>query len=338
MVQTGATSVACSRRRVADEGMVRAFPLYEPARPENFDEDRYVAANPDVRAALQSGACESGQSHFEAFGRDEDRRQLSEVDVPALRRVKLERLGGRLRTDLEHSVDAEGRFDFLTDALRAETRIVDTDRVSANAYDSNAQALIERCADGMVLDCGAGSRGDYFPHVLNFEIVPYRSTDVLGVGEHLPFADDTFDAVLSLTVLEHVRDPFRCASEIVRVLKPGGDLICVMPFLQPMHGYPHHYFNATPQGVRRLFEDSIDVADVLIPDQNQPIWALNWILNSWTAGLPEDRREAFRNMTVAELSGALAELEQQDFCRLLSPEAQFELACATMLIGTKPKG
>jgi SAM-dependent methyltransferase len=38
----------------------------------------------------------------------------------------------------------------------------------------------------------------------------------------LPYADDTFDAVLSMGVLEHVGDPDASLDEIARVLKPFG--------------------------------------------------------------------------------------------------------------------
>ena len=50
-----------------------------------------------------------------------------------------------------------------------------------------------------------------------------------GVGEALPFADDHFDIVYSSNVLEHVGEPARVISEIVRVLKPGGHAQIVVP-------------------------------------------------------------------------------------------------------------
>ncbi|HEX3450908.1 MAG TPA: methyltransferase domain-containing protein, partial [Isosphaeraceae bacterium] len=65
--------------------------------------------------------------------------------------------------------------------------------------------------------------------------------------------DDAFDAVISVPVLEQVRDPFTAAKEITRVLKPGGKLFCCVRFLQPFHGYPNHYYNMTHVGLASLF-------------------------------------------------------------------------------------
>ena len=45
----------------------------------------------------------------------------------------------------------------------------------------------------------------------------------------LPFADASFDAVVALDVLEHLRDPRDGIEEIRRVLRPGGQLILSVP-------------------------------------------------------------------------------------------------------------
>ncbi|HET9676991.1 MAG TPA: class I SAM-dependent methyltransferase [Solirubrobacterales bacterium] len=44
-------------------------------------------------------------------------------------------------------------------------------------------------------------------------------------AEHLPFADDAFDTVVSTLVLCTVSDPARAVSEVARVLRPGGRLL-----------------------------------------------------------------------------------------------------------------
>jgi hypothetical protein len=51
-----------------------AFPI---ATPENFDEQAYLAANPDVATAMRANGFRSGRDHFDAFGHAEVRRKLA---------------------------------------------------------------------------------------------------------------------------------------------------------------------------------------------------------------------------------------------------------------------
>ena len=57
---------------------------------------------------------------------------------------------------------------------------------------------------------------------------------VNGVGEALPFPDNSFDLILSHEVLEHVEDDQAAINEIVRTLKPGGRMVLFCP----NRGYP----------------------------------------------------------------------------------------------------
>ena len=68
---------------------------------------------------------------------------------------------------------------------------------------------------------------------------------VLGSGMELPFADGAFDICYSSNVLEHVRDPWRMADEMVRVTRPGGLVfISYTVWFGPWGGHetsPWHY-------------------------------------------------------------------------------------------------
>lgn len=59
-----------------------------------------------------------------------------------------------------------------------------------------------------------------------------------GVGEKLPFDDNSFDLVISLTTIEHVADVDQVLAEMARVLRPGGVLYLEAPnYLWPYE--PH---------------------------------------------------------------------------------------------------
>ncbi len=50
-----------------------------------------------------------------------------------------------------------------------------------------------------------------------------------GDATKLPFADDSFDVVITSEVLEHIQDDVAAIAEMVRVLKPGGHFAATVP-------------------------------------------------------------------------------------------------------------
>jgi SAM-dependent methyltransferase len=55
-------------------------------------------------------------------------------------------------------------------------------------------------------------------------------------GIALPFADQSFDRVLSFDVFEHIRDSDAHLREVARVLRPGGRYLVQTPRRWPKHG------------------------------------------------------------------------------------------------------
>ncbi|HIH24253.1 TPA: methyltransferase domain-containing protein [Candidatus Woesearchaeota archaeon] len=96
---------------------------------------------------------------------------------------------------------------------------------------------------GTLLDvgCGTGRSKRFFPGMAWQGIEPaqglieHASLDAtehitLGCGESLPYPDDSFDIVLSLTALQNFDDPDAGLQEMNRVTKPDG--VILLSFLK----------------------------------------------------------------------------------------------------------
>ena len=135
--------------------------------------------------------------------------------------------------------------------------------VIADAVRDFAQSLAAR---DRVLDAGAGE-GQYkhyfsqqrytgFDLAVGDQRWDYSKLDALGDLAALPFADRTFEAVVSVVTLEHVRHPQQVVAEMARVLRPGGRMLLIVPHQWEEHQQPHDYFRYTRYGVRFLVESA----------------------------------------------------------------------------------
>ncbi len=113
---------------------------------------------------------------------------------------------------------------------------------------------------GDVIDFGAGM-SRYKKWIMEkatsytaMDIESFPGIDIVGDAMHPPVGDNSYDTVLSTHVMEHVREPWVMAEQIKRVLKPGGTVILMAPFMYPFHADPTDYFRFSEQGMRSLFE------------------------------------------------------------------------------------
>lgn len=117
--------------------------------------------------------------------------------------------------------------------------------------------------NGSVLDVG-GTKNAFYqtlfkgnPSFVVMNINEAYGYDVKADAEKpFPFPDASFDHVLLMNVLELLYDYEATLRECLRVLKPGGTVICANPFLVRVHHNPDDYFRFTDRALRRMFEES----------------------------------------------------------------------------------
>jgi SAM-dependent methyltransferase len=100
---------------------------------------------------------------------------------------------------------------------------------------NGARCLDVGCGDGRCVGLWLHERGREYVGV-DVSAAAIRRARSLGLDARqiddatsLPFDNDTFDAVVCIEVLEHLFQPQVAASEIRRVLKPGGVLLATVP-------------------------------------------------------------------------------------------------------------
>jgi len=261
-----------------------------------------------------------------------DNRKISQR-LTEFKRIKQEKLSDIL-------VDPKEDFNWLGPVEKNEYKIGINQSESSNEWseDSVIAKLINE--NELVLNIGAGYRRNadrYYmlDNVINTEIFAYPTTDIICDGGNLPFKDNSFDVVLSLAVLEHVKNPWVHADEMIRVLKPGGIVYADVPFLQPYHGYPHHYYNMTTAGLKNLFSKKIEIVSHTVPSWSKPIFTLTWFLSSYCDFLTDEQTvKTFKNLTVNEIiiNGNDGKL---DYVRNLDVSKEEIIASASTLIGKK---
>jgi SAM-dependent methyltransferase len=131
----------------------------------------------------------------------------------------------------------------------------------------------------LVADLGSGT-GRRDPDLVCIDGGEYGEVDIVGDLRTLPLAADSLSGVLSLAVLEHVPDARAHIAEMYRVLRPGGRLLCFVPFMQPFHASPYDFQRFTDVGLREQFRQ-FEVISVRVGAG--PTSALLWVLQEWLA-------------------------------------------------------
>jgi SAM-dependent methyltransferase len=131
----------------------------------------------------------------------------------------------------------------------------------------------------LVADLGCGTN-EYNDGVACVDGIDYPNVHVVTDLERLPFQNDSLEGIVSVAVLEHVRSPAAHVAEMRRVLKPGGRVLCFVPFVQGFHASPHDYQRYTKEGLRQLFAE-FEILDLGVGAG--PTSGMLWIFQEWLA-------------------------------------------------------
>jgi SAM-dependent methyltransferase/uncharacterized protein YbaR (Trm112 family) len=207
---------------------------------------------------------------------------------------------------------------------------------SVNSSDWSSEKSVAHIAAALpsarILVAGAGNK-----RYADLPNIHYVYTDViLGEGadyvcdlHDLPFPDGSFDAVIAVAVMEHVADPFRCASEIARVLRPGGYVYSVTPFMQQVHMGRYDFTRFTFLGHRRLFRHFTQIkAGMALGPGGALAWSLEYFCLSFFHS-PNKRK-------YVRVAVKLATVPIKYFDRILSRrEGSLDAAGGVYFFGTK---
>ncbi len=160
---------------------------------------------------------------------------------------------GPLKATEDMAFQAEQMFN---DTLRAKAynlgkRIVSSDYQPRNHL---AEFIAAIPPGATVAELGSGNRR-LTPDIVNIDLFPFPNVDIVSDVAATPLGAGSIDYLVIDAVLEHVPEPHKVVAEIFRLLKPGGEAYCLAPFVYPYHGYPHNYFNFSPDALEFLFRD-----------------------------------------------------------------------------------
>ena len=102
---------------------------------------------------------------------------------------------------------------------------------------------------GLILEAGAGP-GLFAPHAraarpdlrwIALDLIEAPWNDIAADAQVLPFHDRTFDAVVGVDFVHHLSTPLEFFRDVARILRPGGELRVVEPWVSPF-SFPIYRF------------------------------------------------------------------------------------------------
>ncbi|MDP3956698.1 MAG: methyltransferase domain-containing protein [bacterium] len=150
--------------------------------------------------------------------------------------------------------------------------------------------ILPQGVSGKILSIGQLGEIGFVVNKTRSEIIETHYPDI--DMQNLPYPDETFDAIISDQVLEHVENPIKAADESYRVIKGGGIVIHTTCFINQFHPSPGDFWRFSPDALRFLCKSFSEI-----------IQCEGW--GNWAAVMACFLGDRFRNMRVPKQASSL---------------------------------
>ena len=186
----------------------------------------------------------------------------------------------------------------------------------------------------IVVEIGAGNMALDDPCIIRMDVTLSPYVDLVADAHYMPFLPESLDYVFFLAVFEHLRNPFQASQSIYDVLKDGGFVYHECNFVFAYHGYPHHYFNASLQGMEQIFSDFVTMRKGVATYQ-MPSFALNMVLGTYLHHSHANEYRHGQRLTL--LIRKILEQYLMDYDIYFSEDEALYVAAGTYFSGIKKK-
>jgi SAM-dependent methyltransferase len=145
-------------------------------------------------------------------------------------------------------------------------------------------ALRTLSLSGRVIDLGGERGAEYLSCIAGeFSVTAVNldreaEPDILhDLEEPLALVDASYDHALLINVLEHIFDYRQLLTEAARVVRPGGTLALIVPFLFPVHPSPSDYWRFTQMTLAKELE-LLALADIRIVPLGSGVFAARYVM------------------------------------------------------------
>jgi len=139
-------------------------------------------------------------------------------------------------------------------------------------YTAWYEEIVAQLAPGQTLELGGGSGNlkEFAPNVVSTDIVPLPWLDAVADAQSLPFANQSFDNIVLFDVLHHIENVSLFFNEALRVLRPGGRVAMMEPYISFASWPIYHFLHPEPVNFKQNPLDWVEPSPERKPfDANQ---------------------------------------------------------------------